>query len=73
MPLKDDLEAEWIDELVDAICDKVEMMIPEWQMKDFDKANYELNKDEPDDYWRGYNAGIADLKLLLDSVKERQD
>jgi hypothetical protein len=71
--IKADLECEWADALVDQVCDKIIAQIPDWQL-DPATANEKMDgRDESDDYWRGYNAGIADIELMLGAIKDRQD
>jgi hypothetical protein len=72
MGIKDDLECEWIDELIDRFCDKIIEYIPDWQIDPL-KANREMNQDESNDYWRGFNAGVASLEGLVETIKDRAD
>jgi hypothetical protein len=73
MAFKDDLECEWVDTLVDSICDKIIDDLPNWQVDPY-KANdlMDVPKDESPEYWRGYNKGIGDIKLMLEMIKDRE-
>lgn len=78
MGIKADLEIEWADELIDAVCDKAIELIEE-SKADLEAPEVYLKRCYPQheihtpDFYKGFNAGLEDAKMLLEMVKERQD
>lgn len=77
--LKEAIEIEWTDQLVDAICEKaIELMEAEkldltWTLERLREYVPQFPKGRSYEFYRGYNAGLEDAKVYLRMIMERQD